>query len=183
MLSALGFGGGEGTRTPFNEKEHFDFLSGALRSATPHGTDSEGEDGDVEDGGDKNGSKNKGKQKRRSLRPPDRADTSGTLSSTVKSPASEFGSRPVTPSGLNPNRELDSPHRYPPSPARSRRNSVDENEMTLAAAAKVLKTAVLHDARNIKGKDSGLKALIWNINSTHEAKVRDWHRSPFGIAC
>jgi hypothetical protein len=179
MFSVLGFGGGSGDdsgRTLFNEKEHFNFLSGALRKAsTPH-VDSEGEDGDIEDAND-GAAKNKGKQKRRSFRPAEREDTTNTLSSRAKSPVSELPSRPVTPSGLNPNAhvESDSPHQYPPNASHVRRHSWDEGDTTLVTAAnnaaKVLKTAVLHDARNIKGKDAGLKALAWNVNSSYEAKV------------
>ena len=183
MFSMLGFGGGDGSgdargRTPFNEKEHFNFLTGALRRASsPHGY-SEGEEGDVEDANDgavKNN--NKGKQKRRSFRPSEKEDMSNSFSTRTRSPVSELHSRPVTPSGLNPNAhaDLDSPHRYPPGAGLARRHSRDEGDTTLVTAAntaaKVLKTAVLHDARNIKGKDVGLKALAWNVNSAHEAKV------------
>ncbi|KAJ6567253.1 Mechanosensitive ion channel-domain-containing protein [Mycena vulgaris] len=56
-----------------------------------------------------------------------------------------------------------SPHRYPPSRG-------EPNDATLVgAAAKALKNAVLHDARNIKGKDA-TAGMQWNVNSAHEAK-------------
>ncbi|KDQ64972.1 hypothetical protein JAAARDRAFT_52890 [Jaapia argillacea MUCL 33604] len=46
-----------------------------------------------------------------------------------------------------------------------------EDEVGMMQAAKVLKTAVLHDARNIKGKEGGgLNGLMWNVGSAHEAK-------------
>lgn len=78
-------------------------------------------------------------------------------------------------------------HAYPPSagisPNRSggvtpnRKNSDDGEEEPVAVvqaatqAAKVLKSAVLHDARNIKGKsDDDLGGLVWNVTSAHEAK-------------
>ncbi|KAF5370064.1 hypothetical protein D9758_001387 [Tetrapyrgos nigripes] len=79
-------------------------------------------------------------------------------------------------------------HRYPPShattPSRtatpSPRPSTDGHREdtggagdTLAAAAKVLKSAVLHDARNIKGEDEddGMTALGYGaVGSTSEAK-------------
>jgi hypothetical protein len=182
MFSVLGFGGGGGSgdvggKTPFNEKEHSNFLTGALRRASsPHGY-SEGEDGDVEDANDGAVRNSKGKQKRRSFRPSEKEDTSNSFSTRTRSPVSELHSRPVTPSGLNSNAHADvnSPHRYPPTANPARRHSWDEGDTTLVTAAntaaKVLKTAVLHDARNIKGKDVGLKALAWNVNSTHEAKV------------
>ncbi|KAJ7477111.1 Mechanosensitive ion channel-domain-containing protein [Mycena galericulata] len=58
-----------------------------------------------------------------------------------------------------------SPHRYPPS-----RGDHDANDATLVGtAAKVLKSAMLHDARNIKGKDA-TSSMQWNVNSAHEAK-------------
>jgi hypothetical protein len=165
--------GGGGGGTPFNEKEHYNFLSGALKRAatpTPH-VDSEGEDGDVEDGdGGRSKKKKKGKQKR-SVGPVEKEHSGNTLSNTVKS---EVPSTPATPSGLNKNHHAtDSTHRYPPSGSTTpaRRNSWDEGDTTLITAAKVLKTAVLHDARNIKGKDAGLKPLAWNVNSSREAHV------------
>ncbi|PPQ68772.1 hypothetical protein CVT24_007714 [Panaeolus cyanescens] len=82
-------------------------------------------------------------------------------------------SNPPIPSHLNP-------HRYPPSFSpreRSRsaspRPSVDHMSTPDAAikqAAKVIKNAVLHDARNLSGKSEGLANLAWNVNSSHEAK-------------
>ncbi|KAI0080698.1 hypothetical protein K474DRAFT_1589318 [Panus rudis PR-1116 ss-1] len=81
------------------------------------------------------------------------------------------------------------PHAYPPSsatpsPLRSgaqtpkRKNSAETEEgaaelvqQAATTAAKALKTAVLHDARNIKGKDNDdLGGLVWNVTSAHEAK-------------
>lgn len=59
-------------------------------------------------------------------------------------------------------------HRYPPS--HSPRGSVDGVEATVKHAANVIKHAVLHDARNLRGK-SDLGSLSWNVNSAHEAKV------------
>ena len=136
--------------------------------------DEDGEDGDVEDGG---GTKStKGKQKRADLKPSSRQDTSITLGSTDNGsnmPRSDAPSVAGTYSGLHPSHNADSLHKYPPtpSPARSRRSSLDDADGPLLNAAKVIKTAVLHDARNIKGKDSASKALMWNVNSAHEAKV------------
>ena len=136
--------------------------------------DEDGEDGDVEDGG---GTKStKGKQKRADLKPSSRQDTSFTLGSTDNGsnmPRSDAPSVAGTHSGLHPSHNADSLHKYPPtpSPARSRRSSLDDADGPLLNAAKVIKTAVLHDARNIKGKDSASKALMWNVNSAHEAKV------------
>jgi len=74
-------------------------------------------------------------------------------------------SAPATSSNLNP-------FKYPP-PHGSPRASVDGGaDGTLRNAAKVIKSAVLHDARNIKGKNGEKDGLTWNVNSAHEAKVR-----------
>ncbi|KAJ7087215.1 Mechanosensitive ion channel-domain-containing protein [Mycena belliarum] len=75
-------------------------------------------------------------------------------------------SRPMTPTSrpLSTIGETPNPHRYPPS------RGDHENDATLVGtAAKALKTAVLHDARNIKGKDA-IVGMQWNVNSAHEAK-------------
>ena len=74
------------------------------------------------------------------------------------------------------------PHTYPPTkrsldpgnrpgrvmPDRSR----EEDPTVVVQAAKVFKSAVMHDARNIKGKEADQSALGWKINSAYEAKVR-----------
>jgi hypothetical protein len=75
--------------------------------------------------------------------------------------------------------QLDSTSSSVPSvvPEKSRANSpiqirsVEDNEhdtTMMTQAAKALKTAVLHDARNIRGKDDS--NLGWNVSSAHEAK-------------
>jgi len=51
------------------------------------------------------------------------------------------------------------------------RNSDDDDEAVVVQAAKALKTAVLHDARNLKGKDPGNTGLGWDVTSAKEAKV------------
>ncbi|PIL36859.1 transporter [Ganoderma sinense ZZ0214-1] len=82
-------------------------------------------------------------------------------------------------------------HRYPPSPLAQtpttgngtshakRKEHVDYADDDAAAmvqqaattAAKAFKTAILHDARNIQGKDNdGLGGLMWNVASADEAK-------------
>ncbi|KIJ56591.1 hypothetical protein M422DRAFT_149686 [Sphaerobolus stellatus SS14] len=52
----------------------------------------------------------------------------------------------------------------------SRRHSDDEDEAVVVQAAKALKNAVLHDARNIKGKEAGTNGLGWDVTSGKEAK-------------
>lgn len=80
-----------------------------------------------------------------------------------------------------------SPHAYPPSvispnrsgaitPSRRGNESDDDDaaavvQQAATSAAKALKSAVLHDARNIRGKgDDDLTGLVWNVTSAHEAK-------------
>ena len=88
---------------------------------------------------------------------------------------------------LNPRGDLNDPsmsmtsvHSYPPTsrsgtntPTR-RRDSHDADDAGAAAvvtqAAKALRTAVLHDARNLKGKDGTEKALVWDVTNSSEAK-------------
>ncbi|KAF7301275.1 EF-hand domain-containing protein [Mycena indigotica] len=58
----------------------------------------------------------------------------------------------------------DSPHQYPPS-----RDHRDRDATLVGTAAKMVKDAVLHDARNIKGEDAAGN-LEWNVSSSSEAK-------------
>lgn len=70
-----------------------------------------------------------------------------------------------------PNLGIPTPSRN--SPVGGRRTpggESDDGEAVVLQAAKVLGKAVLHDARNIKGKEEGLSGLGWNVNSAHEAK-------------
>ena len=80
----------------------------------------------------------------------------------------------------DPSLSMTSVHRYPPSrrsggntPTR-RRDSHDADDAGAAAvvtqAAKALRMAVLHDARNLKGKDGADKTLVWDVNNSSEAK-------------
>lgn len=70
-------------------------------------------------------------------------------------------------------------HTYPPSATPDRRLSTDaqsvEDGQVLAQAAKVLKAVVLHDARNIKGKDTTDADVSFTITSPHEAKVCNYY--------
>jgi hypothetical protein len=127
--------------TPTLDKEHMNFLSSKLRDHKRRT-----ELGDVTWDGDAKNKKGKAH--------------AGEQSSAT-------GSRPMTPSGqpASATSEVHS-HHYPPS-----RGDHDANDATLVgAAAKALKAAVLHDARNIKGKDPTAN-IQSNFNSAHEAKV------------
>ncbi|KAI0791637.1 Mechanosensitive ion channel-domain-containing protein [Irpex lacteus] len=83
-------------------------------------------------------------------------------------------SEPITP--LAHIRGNSSPHQYPPSSARQHGDESDSDDplhmkQAAAAVAKTVKTAVLHDARNIEGKEnSDLGGLMWDVSSSHEAK-------------
>ena len=79
-----------------------------------------------------------------------------------------------------PSASMTSVHSYPPTPRSGantptrRRDSHDTDDAGAAAvvtqAAKVLKTAVLHDARNLKGKAGADRALVWDVTNSAEAK-------------
>lgn len=62
---------------------------------------------------------------------------------------------------------------YPPSRKRTVDQHVPQQEEHNPAilAARAIKSAVLHDARNIKGDDDDLSELKFSVNSAHEAKV------------
>lgn len=50
--------------------------------------------------------------------------------------------------------------------------SATPERAAFVTVGKALKNAVLHDARNISGKEKDLSSLTWNVTSTSEAKVR-----------
>jgi hypothetical protein len=182
-------GHGSGTRTPifgmvgapFSEKEHFRWLSGALKASTPaatiarHSEDADGEEGDIEDEDGRVGNKGKqakGKGKKKYGSRQD-SPTPGNTLNNVEATDPSTPSRPITPHGTYL-QASNSPHRYPPTGTSVEDHSMDaEGDTTLVhSAAKALKTAVLHDARNIQGKgDENIAVLPWNVESAHEAKV------------
>ncbi|KAI0704375.1 Mechanosensitive ion channel-domain-containing protein [Cytidiella melzeri] len=68
-----------------------------------------------------------------------------------------------------------SPHHYPPSTNQHGEDNDSDDPLHMkqaaVAVAKTVKTAVLHDARNIEGKDdTDLSGLVWDVSSAHEAK-------------
>ena len=175
IISPLTFGLGKTPiGTPYHEKSHF--LSPS-RPGTPEVYD-DGHAGDSEDNTPASSKKGKAKQKRVRVK----VDTSNL--SGMSTPASGAGSpttasAPIAKSGqLFTNSTVDE-HTYPPaqSPNTSgagtpSRKSSEDQEGVVLHAAKALKTAVLHDARNIVGKgDEEEISLGWSVSSTHEAKV------------
>ncbi|KAI0069128.1 hypothetical protein BV25DRAFT_1818080 [Artomyces pyxidatus] len=177
VLSVLGLG------TPAMEKGGFTWKGS--RPGTPTGilsttgTTDEEWDGDAEDAGKakwraRGKGKNAKKARRVSVVP---VTESGTSTPSHKQSPSRTDS--PTPHSL--------PHRYPPPPASGAHGSVtgDNDEPVVVHAAKVLKNAVLHDARNIEGKETETSGLVWDVTSAHEAKrlarliyttFRDRHR-------
>lgn len=187
-----------GARTPtskalaFPDKEHAKRLSQALNNVSPpqsnlgHGGDSNDGDTSELDHGVTSGCKN-GKNKKSwfefsktdSLHIEHSASLDGSpecCDDTVEEiefrQQEAFHPTPshlMTPSGLNP-------HRYPPpgqhGDAGSKSNYEGATDRTVKQAAKALKNAVLHDARNMRGTtDDDLAQMSWNVSSSHEAKV------------
>ncbi|KAH7931366.1 hypothetical protein BV22DRAFT_1027599 [Leucogyrophana mollusca] len=162
MFSALGF------MTPFSEKEHFNLLNSRLRDEGPAPL-SEGDDGDDGDGEDTGKAKKaKGKHKKHISRTVPKVDDS-----TACTPTSEqqLGSPSGTPSAHSPQDKPSPSHKYPPAPVRRRSaDARDESDAAFVQAARAFKTAVLHDARNIKGKEDAMAGLMFSVSSAHEAK-------------
>lgn len=123
----------------------------------------DGNDAEVED--------NKGKRKQRptgsrvSIQPHDIAPDTPEL---------EDSRAPMSHPAFNPSHERQNiSHEYPPSRKRAVDQHVYQQEEYNPAiqAARVIKSAVLHDARNITGSDNQLSGLKFDVNSAHEAKV------------
>ncbi|KAG1753685.1 Mechanosensitive ion channel-domain-containing protein [Suillus paluster] len=150
---------------PFSEKEHFNLLSSRLRSESS--VPSENDDADMEDGAAK-AKKRKGKGKHR------QRNTATFIASedlesygTTPEPVGSVATTPATHSPVDKH----TTHKYPPTPAGQRSVYPHNDDPTIVVqAAKAFKTAVLHDARNIKGADDELEALVFSVGSAHEAK-------------
>lgn len=135
-------------------------------------SDDEGMAGDIDD--EKSGSR-KGKQ---------RANRRSVFSMLrTNSESTAVPSRPDSPSvALSAGSES---HTYPPSrtpplgvsspsrPGTPNARRSEEEERVIVHAAKALKTAVLHDARNLihHDEDEAIAGLGWSVNSPREAKV------------
>ncbi|KAF9055375.1 hypothetical protein BDZ89DRAFT_937937 [Hymenopellis radicata] len=148
--------------TPFTEKNQFDW-----------GTPDDGALGDTEDADRGRNTKRRARGKRNSygwFGSKARQPSNGTIEaaeSGLNSPLSS-GSRPKTPSApiLHPYAAQSSSRRN------SEESSMDAGE-TIAQAARVLKSAVLHDARNLAGDNENEKAqeiLSGGTGNVDEAK-------------
>ncbi len=94
---------------------------------------------------------------------------SPTFIDSPRGGSNEGANSPSPPSGSSAHA-----HRYPPNRhADADADSRDDDGIGAMAttAAKVLKTAMLHDARNIKGKEQTTADLGFAISSPHEAKA------------
>ncbi|KAI0028303.1 Mechanosensitive ion channel-domain-containing protein, partial [Vararia minispora EC-137] len=147
--------------TPVTEKMFS--WTGSHHAGAPSGMHSDGElEGDGEAGSPSSKGKGKRAEKRHS------GQGKNKLSKLIDSP-----SRVGSPSAENAREQSESPHRYPPSrsdsPSRHWQKEGDDADM-VANAAKALKSAVLHDARNIQGRDATESGLAWDVTSPSEAK-------------
>ncbi|KIM45923.1 hypothetical protein M413DRAFT_23733 [Hebeloma cylindrosporum] len=172
VFGNLGF-----TPAPLSDKQHSKLLRGALRDAQrqrrPHSRIENEYDGDVEDPDRTlvdpwNHKIAKGKRSSRRI---------SWFDASADPLTGDFSGSPEfrkTQGGATGEIEIPTPsssnlHRYPPS--HSPRPSVDAVEATVKQAAKVIKHAVLHDARNLSGRSADdLGSLSWNVNSAREAK-------------
>lgn len=175
----------------FSESEHAKRLSQALKNVVPsyssHGHGDNGNDGDSSDDHDTTLVNQKMKRRHRmsgfdsggkenlnkegpidiSVVPPTTADSNFRDIELRQHVPSVSPSRPATPSNLNP-------HRYPPraQPEVESSRRTSEEGGVLEIAAKALKSAILHDARNItRTSEDDMVATSWNVGSSREAKV------------
>lgn len=131
----------------------------------------EGMAGDTED--NSSSVKKKGKQRKSWLGGYKRADAV-TESHQMESPPSKSARlRSRSPSDdMHGGRSTPGVHTYPPtSPDRRSVESHHSGDDVINQAARAFKSVVLHDARNIKGKEGGSDGLAFSITSPHEAKV------------
>lgn len=176
MFSMLGF------MTPFSgEKEPIGSHANRQHSSPADTTD------DADDADDEHvvkGRKGKGKRKLRESKTFEQM----VEKTPTETPASEYPSPAACVSDTDsPHGVPGTPHRYPPTPVRRLSGTDQQHEDFNPAvqAARVLKSAVLHDARNIKGNNYDLSKLVSSVNTAQEAKrlaraiyttFRDRHR-------
>ena len=159
MFSARGF------MTPFGEKEGFNFLGSRQHTENAaHSTD-DGCDADMED----KSRKGKGKHRPKESKALSKTDSPVDIladkgSSTPGALGSDTNTSPEEPGTL---------HQYPPTSSRWASSSDHHDDYNPALqAARVLKSAVLHDARNIQGNNYDLTEVVTSVTTTYEAKVR-----------
>ncbi|KAI6047029.1 Mechanosensitive ion channel-domain-containing protein [Pisolithus marmoratus] len=176
MFSTLGF------MTPFGgEKDPVGSHGNRRRSSPAHTMDDAG-DADAEH--EANDRKGKGKRKRKEPK----TFAQMIEKTPTETPASEYPSPAPFVTGTDPLDIPGTPHRYPPTPVRRMSGTDQQHEDFNPAiqAARVIRSAVLHDARNIKGNNYDLSKLVSSVNTAQDAKrlaraiyvtFRDRHRT------
>lgn len=148
---------------PFSEKDSKHRQRDVSVSQGYHDGNDAGADADAED--------NKGKGKQR----PTVSGASIQLHGIAPDlPDIEDSRTPASHPTSNPSHEKQNiTHEYPPSRKRAVGQHMYQQEERNPAiqAARVIKSAVFHDARNITGNDNDRYELGFTINSAHEAKV------------
>ncbi|KAI6128463.1 Mechanosensitive ion channel-domain-containing protein [Pisolithus croceorrhizus] len=177
IFSALGF------MAPFSgDKDPVGSHGNRQRPSPAHTMDN------IDDAGAEHEAKGrKGKGKRKAREPKTFAQV--VEKTPTETPASEYPSpAPFVTSTDSPHEVLGTPHQYPPTPVRRMSGTDQQHEDFNPAvqAARVIKSAVLHDARNIKGSNYDLSKLVSSVNTVQDAKrlaraiyttFRDRHRS------
>ncbi|KAL4082014.1 Mechanosensitive ion channel-domain-containing protein [Scleroderma yunnanense] len=170
-----------GFMAPFSEKEGFNFLGGRQHAGNPvYPSDDEG---DIEIDGQSKSSKGKGKHKPKESKSWSKTDCAVDISvDECQSTPGAFGS-----GNDSPYERPNTPHRYLPTSARGTFAPDHHDDYNPALqAARVFKSAVLHDARNIQGNTYDLSDLVTSLDTTYEAKrlaraiyiaFRDRHRT------
>jgi len=145
-----------------SEKEHYGFLHTALRNVMmPEGRRRQSstiDDMTEADADTESTAKRKGKGRM--------SDTGHTISGG-SSPESHHATPPT----------VSSQHHYPPTSGGE--GTTGDGSPTIIHAAKVLKQAVLHDARNLRRGTSVTAGSSWTISSPKEAKVCDFNDAIF----
>ncbi|KAF9246905.1 Mechanosensitive ion channel-domain-containing protein [Melanogaster broomeanus] len=154
---------GLGFIAPFNSEKEKPNSSNRQRADSPSRGCDDDHDADAEDG--PKSKKAKGKHKQRQSRAGDTPPESSGLEPPLTSPSNSAMNSPQEKHGTS--------HQYPPAPARKR--GVDqqihqqEEYNPAIQAVRAIGSAVLHDARNIKGTSDDLNGLMFSVNSSHEA--------------
>ncbi|KAF8351314.1 Mechanosensitive ion channel-domain-containing protein [Amanita rubescens] len=142
-----------GDPSPMSDKEHYGFLHSALRNVMmPEGRrrrSSTIDDMTEADADAESTAKRKGKA---------RMSDTGHMTSGGSSPESHHATPPT----------VSSQHHYPPTSGGE--GTTGDGSPTIIHAAKVLKQAVLHDARNLRRGTSVTAGSSWTISSPKEAK-------------
>lgn len=164
---------------PFTEKDGFNFLGSRQHAENPAHSIDDGCDAETEDKSRKGKGKHKSKESKALTKTDSAVDM---LPDKGPSTPGAFGSG----TDASPE-ECNTPHQYPPTSSRWASSSDHHDDYNPALhAARVLKSAVLHDARNIKGNNYDLTEVVTSVTTTYDAKrlaraiyaaFRDRHRT------